>query len=153
MVYGFRQMPEPISSSKRFTDAEKTVISKVFDMMWKNKDSGEYADMAWPSDEYLSHFCGVSVRTVSNTKTKCKKLGLFTLKKRPYTSTIWILREIPNILVDEYRQLVNDWEEKVDEKEANKVPSNKELAEIIGAMNEDEVKQYFKDNPLYGKLT
>lgn len=143
LAYGFRQVPEVIMSSRRFSAAEKAVISKVFDMMFLNKEDQTYSGTAWPSDAYLSNFCGVSTQTVQNTKKKVKEIGIFDIQRRPYNSSIWILKDIPDVLVEDHQELIREWEEKREDRRM----SNRELAKILEPMTPEERKQYMEAHP------
>lgn len=146
LAYGFRQFPEVIAASSKFTPTDKLIISKVFDMMWKNKDSGEYAGQAFMSNDYLSITCGgVSDKTISRCKKKVKELGLFKIVKRFNNTDMWYLRDIPDELVDEYQDMI---EKLADMKE--KYVSNQEVLNMTRGMDDDELDEFFTNNPQLG---
>ena len=70
--------------------------------MWINKNTNTYSDSAWPSNEYLKDWCNVSIRTVITCKKKCKELGMFNIIKLKDKTSIWILNDIPKVLIDEF---------------------------------------------------
>src|SRR5208337_803109 len=93
-----------------FTHAEKVVLSKVFDMMYKNKVSKEWKTTCFPSNPYLMHFCHVSEPTITRLKSKVKKLGLFKIVQRHNASDIWIFIGAPTSMVRDYYKLLDQWE-------------------------------------------
>ncbi len=147
--YGFRQLPEVIAVSKRFTHAEKLIISKVFDLMWMNKETKHYAGQAWPSNDYLQQWCRVGKNTVIDCKKKCKALGVFDIIKRWNTSDIWILKEIPDLFVEEYEEFIDEMQDIRDMREMG----NKELGNILADMDDKERVVYLLDNPELGKIS
>lgn len=148
LAYGFRQIPEVIAASYRFTHAEKLIISKVFDMMWMNKETKQYAGSAFPTNEYLQKWCHVSRNTIITCKNKVKEIGLFNIVKRWNNSDLWILNEIPYIMVKEFEDFVDEMQEEKSKKQM----SNPELASILENMTYDEINTYMHDNPELGVL-
>lgn len=146
LSYGFRQLPEVIAVSKKFTHAEKLIISKVFDMMWKNKDDIEYAGSAFMSNDYIRRWCGVSKNTIIDCKRKCKALSLFDIVKRFNDSDMWFLKSIPDILVEEYEDFISE-EKRIKEM---KNMSTRDLLNITTDMTTKEREDFFRDNPELG---
>lgn len=146
LAYGFRQLPEVVAASNKFTHAEKTIIGKVFDMMWRNKDSGEYAGSAFMSNNYLSITCGgVSDKTIARCKQKLEDMGMFRIKKRFNNTDVWYLRDIPDELVEEYEAVLV----KLDDMK-EKYISNKEILDMTMGMDDDELDEFFRNNPQLG---
>jgi hypothetical protein len=110
LTHGFQMLPQLIATSKKFTHAEKVVLSKVFDMMYMHKESREWKTTCFPSNPYLMHFCHVSEPTITRTKAKVKKLGLFKIVQRYNSSDIWIFMGAPASMVKDYDKLLVQWE-------------------------------------------
>jgi hypothetical protein len=110
LSYGFQQIPNVITTSSRFTASEKLILAKVFDLMWMNKESKEYKNSCFPTDEYLAFWCDVSERTVGNCKKNPLVQKMFRFIRRWDESDIWLFQGLPDELIKEYKQKVADWE-------------------------------------------
>lgn len=146
LIYGFRQFPEVIAVSRAFSHSEKIIISKVFDMMWMNKDTKDYAGSAFMSNQYLMDWCDVSERTVLRCKNKVIDMGLFTIRKRFNKTDIWTLNEIPQFIVDEFEDFLEEQKRK---KQMNNM-TNTDIINITADMTKEECDQFFINNPELG---
>jgi hypothetical protein len=149
LSYGFIQIPRILSTTKKFTHAEKLIIGKILDMMWKNSESNEYAGCAWPSNSYLQKLCDVSESTIIRCKKKVKALGVFDIIKRWNSTDIWKLKPLPDIFIEEYEELIQDMQSDKEERSM----SNKEFADLIAGMDDGEVADLLIKNPNFGKLS
>jgi hypothetical protein len=110
MSYGFWQLPTVIATSKHFTPTERLILAKVFDLMWRNKETKDYKNTCFPANGYLAYWCDTSEKTISRLKKNPLIRKMFAFQKRYDDSDIWILKDIPDELLAEYEWRVEEWD-------------------------------------------
>lgn len=100
---GYNMNPKMIATYSGFTPKEKNILTFVFNGLWKDEE-GNWEGELFMSNEYIMHYMGCNKQMVLRLKKKCRKLGIFSFKKRYNKSDVWVLGKPPKDMIDEYKQ-------------------------------------------------